>query len=1037
MMPATYVRSMTAGIAALLVALFSVSGAAAQETIITGRVTNAQGAPLTGANVFIQTLSLGVASGTDGNYRLVVQPAQAAGRSVALGVRLIGHRPQTRTVTLTPGTQEQNFQLEADPFRLQEVIVTGVSDATAREKLTISATSVTEEQLKEVPASSPIAALAGKVSGVRVATGMGNPGAAPTIRLRGSTSLTVGASTPLIIIDGVITRNSISDIDANDIESIEVLKGAAAASFYGSEAANGVVNIKTKRGKNLPSDRLQVVVRSEVGQSGIENYVPINASHHYLVNPDGSFALTPTGGRILDPNGIADNPFPSTGNNQWRNQIKEWTEPGVFYSTNVQLGMRRANTNFNSSVTLDRNEGILPLTHGLDRQNFRLNIDQGVGAKADFSIGLTYGIQKNDYDPTGSASWFELMQMPPEVNLEYPLGTTGPQYHRLIPSPSARTNPLYFLANADLRQRRERFLGSASARFRPWEFLRLEASYGTDRLNRLDNYYEFRGYQTEGGTPGPGELDHETRNNVGSNTQISATATKLFLDQVMSTTRLAYALDNNRTSYFIAEGDRLVLTAVPDLAALDPGQVNLNSTNTFQRTINYMASQSFDIRDRYLLDFLYRRDGSSLFGSDERWQDFYRVSGAYRISEDFSLPGIQEFKIRAARGTAGLRPLFADQYETYTVAGGQITKNQVGNKGLKPAIQTEDEFGVNLAFLNRFDLEVVYAKRFTEGAFLRVPLSPAQTGGFTEQVQNAADVDANTWEVMLNTRVLDNSNFSYSFTLTADRTRQMITRMNRAPFRVTFAATDDRNAQGQGQEVFYYKAGEPLGMIYGVHWIRSFAELKENPANAAAVETDYEINPLGYLVLKSNRNAPIRYVNAAGETQHRIGDVNPDFSFGFANNIRYRGFNVYALIDGQRGGDIYNFTKQWMFQDHRHGDQDQAGKPDAEKVPLNSYAAGLYNGLVANDYFVEDGSFVKLRELSASYTFATPMLARIGLDRYASGVKFALIGRNLFTWTDYTGFDPEVTSGNDFNFRIDGFRYPNFRTLTGQVEIQF
>jgi hypothetical protein len=146
---------------------------------------------------------------------------------------------------------------------------------------------------------------------------------------------------------------------------------------------------------------------------------------------------------------------------------------------------------------------------------------------------------------------------------------------------------------------------------------------------------------------------------------------------------------------------------------------------------------------------------------------------------------------------------------------------------------------------------------------------------------------------------------------------------------------------------------------------------------------------------------------------------------------------VNALFDGQQGGDIYNFTKQWMFQDFRHGDQDQAGKPDAEKVPLTFYAAGLYNGLSANDYFVEDGSYVKLRELSASYTFATPMLARIGLDRYASGVKIALIGRNLFTWTDYTGFDPEVTSGNDFNFRIDGFRYPNFRTLTGQVEIQF
>ena len=1036
MMRATHVRSITAGIAALLVALFSVNGAAAQEAIITGRVTNQQGAPLLGANVFIQTMNLGTATTAEGTYRLVVPSAQATGQSVELGVRLIGHRPQVRQVTLSAGTQEQNFQLEADPFRLQEVVVTGVTEATSREKLTFSVGQVTEEQLKEVPASSPIAALAGKVSGARVATGIGNPGGEPTIRLRGSTSLTVGGSRPLIIVDGVITRdeNGISDLDANDIESIEVLKGAAGASFYGSDAANGVVNIKTKRGRNLPSDKLSVTLRTEVGQSGVENYVPINASHHYLLNPDGNFALTSSGARILDPDGIADNPYPSSGVNRFRNQLQEWMQNGQYISTNLQLGTRRGNTNFNSSITVDRNEGILPLTHGLDRQNIRVNIDQGISSNADISLGLTYGIQKNDYDPAGNASWFELLQMPPDVNLEFPLGADGTQYHRDIPnnvSPSSRANPLYFLANADFRQRRERILGSFSGRYRPWEWLRLEAAYGTDRLNRLETYYEFRGYQTEGGTPGPGELERETYNNVGDNTQISATATKFFLNQVMSTTRLAYVLDNNRENFFSAEGTRLLLTDVPDLGAVDPGESSINSTNEFARTINYMASQSLDIRDRYLIDVLYRRDGSSLFGSEARWQDFYRISGAYRISEDFAIPGIQELKIRAARGTAGLRPEFADQYETYTVTAGQISKNQVGNKALKPAIQTEDEFGLNVAFLDRFDLELVYAKRFTEGAFLRVPLSPAQTGGFNEQVQNAADVDANTWEMALNTRVLDRPDFSYSFTLTADRTRQEITRMNRAPFRVTFTG------QGQGQEVFYYKVGEPLGMIYGTRWVRSFAELRENPARAAAVETDYEVNPEGFLVAKSARNAPIAYVNAANESQHRIGDVNPDFSFGFANNFRFKGFNLYALLDGQRGGDIYNFTKQWMFQDFRHGSQDQRGKPDAQKVPLNFYAAGLYNGLVANDYFVEDGSYVKLRELSASYTFAQPMLAKIGIDRYASGIKLALIGRNLYTWTDYTGFDPEVTAGNDFNFRIDGFRYPNFRTITGQVEIQF
>ena len=1042
-MPATRVRGVAVRLAMVTAALLVTSVASAQDAVISGRVTNEQGAPLAGANVFIQALGLGTAVNAEGNYRLTVPDAQAAGQQMSLGVRFIGYRPQARQVTLSAGSQEQNFQLEADPFKLSEVVVTGVAEATSREKLTISATQVLSEQIDQVPASSPVAALAGKVSGARVMTGAGNPGATPTIRLRGSTSLRVGTTDcpvggcnqPLIIVDGILTRNSIADLDANDIESIEVLKGAAAASFYGSQAANGVINITTKRGRTA-SDRLQVTLRSEVGQSGVQHYVPLNQHHYYRTNPDGEIALTPSGTRIVDANGISDNPFPSSGPNQFRNQLKEWLGDGQFYSSNLQLGMRRGNTNFNSSFTVDRNEGIVPLTRGLDRQNVRINVDQGVTSRADVSLSVTYGVQKNDYDPADSESWFAMMQAPPDVNLEFPRGTAGAQYHRDIPdvfATNARDNPLYSLAYASFKQRRERILGSFSARYRPWDFLRLEASYGTDRLNRLDTYYQFRGYQTEGGTPGPGQLDRETRNNVGDNTQVSATGTHSFFDQLHSTTRVAYLLENGRTSFFGAEGTGLLISDVPDLSALDDSQLEVNSTETHQRTINYMVNQSLDFRDRYLVDFLYRRDGSSLFGPDERWQDFYRVSGAYRISEDFQLPGIQELKIRAARGTAGLRPNFLDQYEYFTVVAGQTTKQQVGNKALKPAIQTEDEFGLNVAFLDRFDVELVYSKRFTEGAFLNVPVSPAQTGGFREQVQNAADVSGKTWEVAINARAVDRSDFSYSFTLTGDRTRQQIESMVRAPFRV--------NAGGQGQDVFYYKAGEPLGIIYGARWVRSFAELKENPANAAAVESDYVVNPLGFLVRASQRGTsaevPIAYVNANRETQHKIGNVNPDFSFGFANNIRYKGFNVYALFDGQSGGDIYNFTKQWMFQDHRHGSQDQSGVPEAQRVALNFFSSGLYNGLVANSYFVEDGSFVKLRELSASYTFGRQMLAKIGADRLANGVKVALIGRNLYTWTDYSGFDPEVTAGNDFNFRIDGFRYPNFRTITGQVEIQF
>jgi hypothetical protein len=520
---------------------------------------------------------------------------------------------------------------------------------------------------------------------------------------------------------------------------------------------------------------------------------------------------------------------------------------------------------------------------------------------------------------------------------------------------------------------------------------------------------------------------------VAENTQLNATATKLLPFGVLSTTRLAYLIETLNQNRDSTRGSKLNVTAVPDLAALDPAQIVTSSNLTQARTVDYQASQNFTIRDRYIIDAQVRRDESSLFGPDARSANFYRVAGAYRISEDFHIPGVQELKIRAARGTAGLRPNFSDQYETYSISGGTISKFQLGNKNLEPAVQTENEYGINTTFLNRFDLEVVHADRTTKGAFLRVPLSPAQSGGFQNQIQNAADVSSKTTELSLQTLVIDRPNFSYSFGLTGDHTTQRILKLGRAPFRV--------NAGGQNQDVFYYKTGEPLGIIYGAKWVRSFSELQQNPLYANAVASDYVVNPLGFLVSTASRGTPserpIAYVDAAGNTQFKIGDVNPDFSFGFSNNLKIRGVGLYALFDGQKGGQIYNFTKQWMFQDFRHGDEDQSGKAPDQKIALPFYSAGLYNGLVASDYFVESGTYVKLRELSLSYDFGVRMLDRVGLSRYANNVKVALIGRNLYTWTNYSGFDPEVTSGNDFNFRIDGFRYPQFRTITGQVTVGF
>jgi TonB-linked SusC/RagA family outer membrane protein len=1035
------VKRITVPLVALILALFAVQDAQAQ-TVITGRVTNEQGAPIPGANVAIPTLRVGAQADASGTYRFIVPSDQANGQVVTVTGRYIGFRAQQQPVTLTPGTQTVNFSLPADPFNLAEVVVTGVATGTEQRKLPFTVAKVSEEQITQVPASSPVTALAGKVAGAHVSSGSGAPSAAPAIRLRGSTNLAIGGSSPLIIVDGVVTRSNISDMDANDIESIEILKGATASSYYGSNAANGVINITTKRGRNLPEGNVQIISRNEYGRAGIQNWVKLNTSHPYLLNPDGNIFLSGGGSRVTVSQ-FMDQPYPTTGPFAWRNQLKEWMKNGEFYSTNAQVGLRRGNTNFGASFTTDHNAGVIPLRKGQYRQNARVNVDQGIGDKLDMSLSMTYGSVKNDARAGNTLSgaltendWFALLQAPPDLDLRTPwndpTGKDTTLYWRQLPpvqSPSARGNPLYSLANEEYSILRDRFIGSASARYRPLSWLNFDANYGTDRLAGRERTYNFKGYQTAIGTPGTGFLSRNGRNDASWNGQIASTALGRFFNAVNTTTRIATIYEQRRGNYFQVSSSRLNVLRVPDLDAADPTQVSLTSDDQLERNINYLASQTLDIKDRYIVDAMWRRDGSSLFGSANRWKNFYRVSGAWRVSEDFRIPGVQELKLRGGRGTAGLRPGFFDQYETYTVTAGSISKNQVGNKDLRPAVATEDEFGVNVAFLDRFNLELVQANRITRGAFLNIPLSLAQSGGFTNQVQNAADVSARTTELSLQTQVFTRPDMSYSFTLTGDRTRQRIDHLGRAPFRV--------GGLGQGQDMFYYKEGEPLGIMYGVKWVRSFAELRENPANAAAVEADYTTNALGYLVRTAAPGTLIRYVDATGQQQHVIGNVNPSFTWGLSNNFRFRSFNVYALFDGQRGGDIYNFTKQWMMQDLRAGDMDMRGKPDAEKVPFSVFTQSLYNGLVASDYFVEDGSYVKLRELSVSYNIGEGLMRATRLNRFANAVKIALIGRNLYTWTDYTGFDPDVTAGGDFNFRVDGFRYPNFRTITGQVELTF
>ena len=316
--------SLSRGIAAAGAALILYAGSAAAQAVITGQVANEEGRPVGGASVTIANTNLGTATGEDGSYRLNVSAAEARGQQAVVLARRIGYRPARATIVLAAGTHTQNFRLEADPLRLEEVVVTGVGAATERNKLTFAVGTVDEERLQAVPGRSAIEAIQGKVPAARLVPTSSQPGGEVAIRLRGATSIG-GRQDPIIIVDGVITRFGLADIAPEDIERVEIIKGAAASSLYGSNAANGVVQVFTRRGRSLPEGTLRVTSRNEIGVSQMPDEMQFSRSHAFEVNeanrtceqkdptwtvdPVGNYCLSAQGTRSIKPDQIADNPF--------------------------------------------------------------------------------------------------------------------------------------------------------------------------------------------------------------------------------------------------------------------------------------------------------------------------------------------------------------------------------------------------------------------------------------------------------------------------------------------------------------------------------------------------------------------------------------------------------------------------------------------------------------------------------------------------------------------------------------------------------
>jgi TonB-linked SusC/RagA family outer membrane protein len=1082
------------------------SAAQAQnQAIITGRVTSDRGQPLGGATVTVNSTNFGASSAQNGTYQVTVGAASARGQTVTLTARMLGFRPKSVQIKLTLGVQEQNFELATDPLKLDELVVTGVSEATSTKKLTFAVGKVSEAELQQAPAVSALGALQGKVAGVSIQAGNGMPGGAPQIRLRGATSIT-GTSDPLIVVDGTITNYSLADIASEDIERVEVVKGAAGSALYGSNAANGVIQIFTKRGANLADGKIQVTARGEFGRSSVPGAYPVTQHHAFILRSNGAFLRRSDSARVLpslcgaadaanlgapcpkrkDALGrdvgvdIQDGLYPSNAHAQ-----EALLNPGGFYSQYVSLGQRRGRTNFNASFQNTQNEGSVFNINGFKRQNYRINIDQVLADNIDVSFNTFYG-RSNNEEPAGGGEggpFFGIAFLEPHIDptagcvksgAEVTCPETkdigsqriganpdGSPYNAFIRDKrSNAANPLYSLYTTKTSRERSRFTGGGRIRWRPFSWLSAEGNYNFDQLNEDFTFREPVQRYLANGTPQNGRSQKDVLNNRTYNAGATLTGVwrlnggGLFTNMGL-TAKAAYVYEDQQDRFLRATATKFIVKDVPEFPGTDPTNQRATSRAETIRARNVFGIATVDFNEKVVLDGLLRRDGSSLFGPDARYATYYRASGSVRIPQLLGLSSPEEWRVRASYGTAGLRPLFAAQYEVLTPQGGVFVKQQLGNRGLKPARSAEFEVGTNLELMNgRLTLEYNYSDKETKDQIINAPL--LATTGFVSQWQNTGALKAKTHEVAVAASVINSRDVALQFTITGDRTRETITEW-------------DLPDAGYGPDgsfsPFKFAPGVRLGTMRGQKWVRSLEELYLDPAKKAASGAGQAwsadsvvVNGDGYVVRKSLRGAngerPIALVtckttNSSGACTattniHDIGVAAPDFRLGMNTTFSYKRLALTGLLDWSQGGKIYNGTAHWGNQDCASYLCDQFAKPLDQRIAEGFYQVGLYNGASANEAYVEDATFLKLRELSVNYTFNRNELNKVGVGRWLNEIRVGVIGRNLFTWSPYTGLDPDVAplteingQQSGFRTRMDWFQYPQFRTFTATVEIAF
>ncbi len=986
---------------------------------VSGTVLDDQGLPLPGATIVAKgNTKYYTVSDPNGKFSLELPKSEAI-----LLISFMGFQTQEVTVS---GIDKITIKMHADAQELDAVIVSGVAGKTSAKKLTITVNHLSKDDINNVPASSASTVIQGKVPGVTVTQAGGQPGSGASIQLRGATSM-LGNNEPLIIVDGVMVKTSLADFNSDDIESVEIVKGPAASALYGSRAAGGVVVITTKRGKSM-KESYEIVVRNEFGTSRLAKEMELSKSHPYKLAADNDqFPYTKYEGVVYDTEGnvisgsrqLTDSAYSDQPYSVVRNHQKDFFKKGNFYTNYIGIGTKTQNSNLYFAFENHHNEGIIFGTDGYTRRNFRFNADTKIGKKFKLSTSNLYITSSSD-KPGSNNSFYDLLFINPDVDLNA-VNDDGSPY-KVIPDPwSINENPLYPLHYRTRQSSKNTFMTNLKGTYFITDWLNLDASYSYEKFNKYYNTLTPKGYLYGGQANIGGSIYMEQYTSKSQTFQTTLNFNRAFGDWIIKS-KLSYMYEDEDYYDFSVTGRDFIVPGIPQLKNTDQTKSSTNSYDGIVRAINVFGIVDVDYKGKYLFSGLLRRDGSSLFGENQRWHNYFRLAGAYRITEDIDIPGVQELKARVAYGTSGLRPGYSWQYETYYFSNGQIYRDQLGNKDLAPSEARELEFAVDAQFLERFKFTASYSITNTIGAFAKVPL--ASHLGYPYQWRNVGDMKANVIELSLAINAIKTKNSNLNFRINFDKVSQKMVSLS-----IPAYYTGPHSA-------YYINPGEAFGTIYGYEWVRTLDEMAKQLPTGASID-DYQVNSDGYVIKKGTEGSKTEKAilvdtdNDGTADKIAIGDGNADFHMNLSTTYTFKGFTFYMLLDWKQGGDIYNYTHQYIFRDGRAIEFDQTGKSDGAKKS-NAYYSNFYQQSI-NSYFVEDGTFLKLREVSLFYTWKPKNKTNL-----VKAIKFGIIGRNLLTFTKYSGYDPEVASSGDLTtFAFDDFGYPNFRTISASLEFRF